>query len=246
MKQILIALIFIVSLANTSFIVAAEPAKGTNKSLVSSGNEVPGLKLPTPQTVNYDEGFVTLTAECKTSVQWLVLSTNKKLKFKVNPATPNDIDIAIAPYSGLITIFAVGQVDGKLTPFARTDITVDGPPEPGPPEPPGPIPPTPAPNVKLPLHLSIIEDPSARTPAIGAIITSEALRTQLKNKQVTARVYSVNDPAIKEKKFTTVLQTYGAPMIILQDNTGQGLVISKLPATQAELLKLIGPYVGGF
>jgi hypothetical protein len=203
-------------------------------------NEVAGLKLPAPQKVNYDEGFVTLKADCKGTVKWLVLSTSAKIKFKVNSGTPNEIDIAVPPYEAAITVFCIGVIDGKQTDFARTDVAVEGPAGPGPT--PAPIPP----DVKGPFHLSIIEDPLKRTEAIKGIVDNPALFKQLRDKKVTPRVYTVNDPVLKTKKFDAVLTKYGAPMLILQDDNGKALVIGSLPASSAELLKLVGPYVGGF
>ncbi len=217
------------------------PAHSAEAPKAASANEVAGLKLPEPKSVEYDEGFVTLEAECKGTVQWLVLSTSVKVKYKVNKSTPNEIDIAIPPYESLITVYAVGLVDSKLTAFARTDINVKGPPVPQPPEPP----PAPGPDVKTPLHLSIIEDPAARTPAINNIINSTELRNKLKAKKVNVRVYSKNDEEIKNKKFDAVLAKYNTPIIILQDATGKGLVIGELPKDLPSVYKLINPYVGG-
>jgi hypothetical protein len=206
---------------------------------ITAPNEVAGLKLPAAQTVNYDEGFISLTADCKGTVKWLVLSTSVKVKFKVNPATPNDIDVAVPPYESGITVFAIGVVEGKQTDFARTDITVKGPAGPGPP--PTPIPP----DVKGPFHLSIVEDPTKRTDAIRNVIESNELRTTLKNKQVALRVYTTTDPEVKEKKFDAVLQRFGAPLMVLQDDNGKGLVIGPLSQDVPSLLKLLVPYIGG-
>jgi hypothetical protein len=208
-------------------------------------NEVVGLKLPAPQTVNFDEGFISLTADCKGLVKWLVLSTSVKVKFKVNPASPNDIDIAIPPYESAITVFCIGIVDGKQTEFARTDITVKGPPGPGPGPGPGPDPPPP--DIKGPFWLSIIEDPLKRTDAIKLVIESDNLRAKLRDKQVTLRTFTTNDPAlVSPLKFDAVLKKYGAPVMILQDDTGKALVISTLPPDVPGVLKAVAPYVGGF
>jgi hypothetical protein len=209
-------------------------------------NEVVGLKLPPSQVTNYDEGFVTVTADCKGIVRWLVLSTNAKVKFKVNTATPNEIDVAIPPYESIITLFAIGLVDGKLTEYARTDITVKGgiqPPVPPDPRPPDPKPPV---AVAFPLHLTIIEDPSKRTPEIVQVIEDKDLRTKLKGKNILTRVYSVRDPKLTEYGFDKLLKDKSLPYMVLQDNDGQLLLPQQLSRTSAELLKILGPYVGGF
>lgn len=203
-------------------------------AVVSASNEVDGLKLPPNQTVPFDEGFVSLHAVTTGTVQWLVLSTNQKVKYKVNPATPNDIDVGISPYPGTITVFAIAVVNGKLTEYARTDITITGA---GPPTPPAPV------AFALPLHLSYIVDPTKQTDAIKSILESSSLRTQLANKQVLVRQYNINDPIVTQKNFTAVLQKYGAPMLILQDNTGRAIVISALPADVPAVLALLGPYL---
>lgn len=229
-----------------AFVVAS--ASCQDKPPSAAPNEVVGLKLPAAQTVNFDEGFVSLTADCKGQVKWLVLSTSVKVKFKVNPSTPNDIDVAVPPYESSITVFAVGVVDGKLTDYARTDITVKGSPGPGPnptPIPPGPTPPPIPPDIKAPFHLSIIEDPTKRTDAIRNVVDSTDLRTQLTAKQVTIRVYTPTSPDVKEKKFDVVLQKYGAPLMILQDDNGKALIMGPLSQDVTSLMKAIAPYVGG-
>lgn len=224
---------------------------GTNDTAKSqlSSNEVDGLKLPTSQQVKFDEGFITVSAECKGTVQWLVLSTNAKVKYKINPATPNDIDLAIPPYDSIITLFAVGLVDGKLTKFARTDITVKGPepPDPGPTPPPQPPPPPPRPpEVIKPLHLTIIEDPIARTPNITSIITSPELANRMKAKGVIYRVYGKNDPVVKNKGFDRAIAEFGLPLFILQDNAGNALIVEKLPNTLSEIYNKLASFVGAF
>lgn len=235
----------------TTLLISGAPAQAPDAKTVPAVvkiNEVSGLKLPASQTVNFDEGFVSLHADTTGTVKWLVLSTSHKVKYKVNPATPNDIDVAIPPYAGAVTVFAIAAVNGQLTDYARTDITITGPPEPPPAPGPGPNPPPtpgPTPAVSLPLHLSFIEDPTKRTDAIKSVIESTTLRGQLTAKGIKVRQYTINDPLIAQKNFTAALQKYGAPLMILQDNTGRALVISALPADQAALLKLISPYVAG-
>jgi hypothetical protein len=199
-------------------VAMARADDASQASKAAAQNEVTGLKLPAPQTVNYDEGFVSLSADCKGTVKWLVLSTSAKVKFKVNPSTPNDIDIAVPPYESTITVFCVGVIEGKMTEFARTDVTIKGPAPPGP----GPAPnPTPS-DVKGPFHLSVIEDPAKRTNEIKAVIESADMRDKLKAKQVTVRIYTATDPVLAQKKFDAVLQKYGAPVMIPPRQHRQG------------------------
>lgn len=226
-----------------------QPNTPAAPAAASTQNVVAGLTLPASQTVNYDEGFVSLTAECKGTVKWLVLSTTARVKFKVNAETPNYIDVAVPPQEGSIAVFCVGIVDGKLTDIARTDITVRGPPDPTPPvtPPAPPVTPPVTPPAAGPLHLSIIEDPQNRTQAIRGILDNTALVAQLRAKNIIVRTYAMNDPVLATKNFTAIVQRYGAPTLILQDNTGRALVLGSLPATPAALLQQLTPFVpGGF
>lgn len=212
-----------------------------NNPLIAGENEVPGLKLPAKTTVKFDEGFVTIKAECTGPVKWMILSTLGKVKFKVNDAAPNEADVAIPPYKGEIMILAVGLVDTKLTNFATTYITVDGPDKPDPnpkPNPPDPV------NVPLPLHLSIVEDPQARTAATRALLGNDAMWQQLKTFGVLVRVYPKDSAAVTDKKFDAVVAKYGLPVLILQDNNGKGLWLGRLPATADALLNVVKPYTG--
>ena len=70
-----------------------------------SSNEVAGLKLPASATVQHDEGFITITADCKGDVRWLVLSTAARVKYKVVKAT--EIIVAVPIHEAIVTIYAV-------------------------------------------------------------------------------------------------------------------------------------------
>lgn len=218
--------------------LASQPPAAAPQVPPGKAHVVDGLKLPAPQTVPFDEGYINLSADTKGTVKWLVLSTSTKLKFRVSPTSPNEITVAVPPYETSMVIFAIAQVDGKMTDFARTEVNVTG----------GTKPPdNPPANVKLPLHLSIVEDPGARTPAIRAIIDDPALRDRLKSKQILFRAFATADKVdLQRFRFDGIVATHGVPVMILQDNDGKALVIQRLPADQAELLKILAPYVGGF
>lgn len=211
------------------------------KPKASSPNEVAGLKLPADQEVDYDAQFITVQAECKGTVKWLVLSTEDKVKYKVGSNT-TEIDIGIPPHEGSISVFAIGVVDGKATDFARMEIIIKGPAPPDPKPDPKPTP-TPVSKVVLPLHLSIVEDANKRTPAIRAIIEDPAFRAALKAKQVNFWLYTPTSKEVTDKGFAASVQKYGVPTMILQDSTGVGLSIGPLPATQADILNLIQPFL---
>jgi hypothetical protein len=201
-------------------------------------NSVTGLKLPDPQTVSFDDGLISLHADCKGPVKWLVSSTSPKLKYKINPGTPNDIDIGIPPYEGVITVVCIGIVNNALTDYASTDIIVKGPNQPGPTPSPNPGP-TQA-DVKLPLKLIVVYDP-AKT-SVEAMHLLDDLRPKLDPSKIKMTVYNNNDPALTQGDFPLVLKNYPLPLLVLKDNTGAALVIGQLPADMPSLLKLIAPY----
>ena len=204
-----------------------------------NSNEVAGLKLPAPKTVEYDAQFITVTAETKGAVKWLVLSTSQKLKYKVHKEDGNEVDVGIPPEESVITIFAIALVDGKMTDYARTDITVKGPPGPGPaPNPPASV-------VKLPLHVTIVEDPTKRTPEIRDIIDSAPLRAQLESQKCITRVYSKNDPKLVEKGIDKLVATMTMPVLIIQDSDGRLLFSDRLPLTQSGVLNVVAKVLAG-
>ncbi len=117
-------------------------------------------------------------------------------------------------------------------------------PNPNPNPQPNPNPP-PNPNAQPPFHLNIIEDPLKRTAATKAIIEDTQLSGQLKLKQTVLRVFSANNQAEMTKyNFNKAINDVGLPLVILQDKTGAGLIIQKLPDTKDGLLKLLAPYIG--
>jgi len=216
-------------------LAGADQALPAMSSDASGRHEVEGLKLPPPQEAVYDDSFVTLTAECKGQVRWLVLSTDLKVKYKISDASPNEIHIGIPPRRAVITVFAVAVVDGKLTDFARTDISVKEGAQPAPPKP----------DITMPLHLTIVEDPQHRTPATQAIIDSLELKKQLESRQCLRRVYVKNDPLLAAKGFTPLIEKHGLPLMVIQDHTGRALTIMRLPVTPAAVLAEVDRLLGG-
>lgn len=87
-------------------------------------NKVEGLELPSPIMVNPTDGFVTVEAKCKGTVKWLLISDNK-VKYLEN-SKENTVVVGI-PSSGDVNVFAIGLVDGKMTEFAVTKISVQKP-----------------------------------------------------------------------------------------------------------------------
>jgi hypothetical protein len=206
---------------------------------------VEGLVLPEASEISYTEGFVDLQAQTKGTVKWLVLSTSTKVKFRVRESLPNEITIAVPPFEAAITVFAIAVVDGKQTEFARTDLVIKGPTNPLPPPGPGPPDPKPGP-LTPPFYLSIVEDPATRTPGINSIVGDAELRESLKTKQVKMRVFSAGNAAdLKRFNFDEAVKAKGVPLMILQDKTGKGVAVERLPADKAAFLKRLGELLGG-
>jgi len=136
-----------------------------------------------------------------------------------------ELDLAIPPQSCVISVFAVAVVDGKLTPFARTDVTVLGPKKPAPKPDPGPGPVIPA---GARLHITIVEDPTKRTPELAKLLTSATLLQEIRKAGHVFRVYSHRDPEVVLKKLDQfVAKAGGAPALIIQ--TDDGVVHRSVP-----------------
>lgn len=233
----------LLGLALPSFSQVPTVPPTTSDAVGASSNKTDGIELPADQTVKFDEGFVTLQAVCKGNVKWLVISATK-IKYFTLP-TGNTIIISIPPQGGLITVFAVGLVDGKLTDFARTSITVQGgsgPVNPPGPNPPGPNPPGPTAN----MHVTFVVDLNAMTPALGQIVNSQKIKEAITTRGAYYRLYDARSSVLKDKGLDKVLATGGGPPLIIVQ-TAAGAVVSslKMPGTEAEVLQYLGQTLGG-
>jgi hypothetical protein len=201
---------------------------------------VDGLELPNDLAVNYDEGFVTIEAKCKGSVKWLVLS-GVKIKYFTLP-TSNTIIVSIPPQSALVTIFAVGQVDNKLTDFAKMTITVNGPTGPTPGPGPGPNP-TP---ISGPKHVTFVVDLNNTSPALAQILNSQKVREAITTRNSFYRLYDAQSPVLKEKGLAKIVSDSGGPpLIIIQDNQGNVRAKQRIPNTEAEVIQYLSQVLGG-
>lgn len=222
-RKPLLALVALCALAS---LVVAQDAAPPN----SSSHKVAGLEITAPQTVAADEGFVVVNAVCSGAVEWLVLSTSTRVKYKVS-ASEKELTIAVPTTPGdVVTIFCIGVVDGKPTPFARTDVTVKG----------GTDPPQPLQPPVGKLHITIVEDPSKRTPEVATILNSANLRKQLGDAGHILRVYSATDPMLKQKGLDRIYTQVGGPVVlIVQSEDGTVRVAQALPKTEAGVLDLV-------
>ena len=249
MVRMLVSLCLALSLIHGAY--AQEPPKVEQPvaavAAPVTANVVPGLKLPNNFSVPYDEGFVTIKAECTGPVEWIVLTTAEKVKYKV---TGKELDVAIPPKSCVITIFCYGVVDGKPTRAARVDIDVQGPqPPPGP----GPVPP-PIP-VTGKLIVTVVEDPLKRDPQYQLITHWVASSAKIRQAGHTTFLKSIRDKAIQtwldtaakqNEQFRQALQLAGTPVVIIQSaENGRLLGAIPCPKTAEDLLRILAQGGGG-
>lgn len=237
----LLSFVLLLGLALPSFSQVPTIPSTIEQSLGASSNKTDGIELPPDQNVKFDEGFVTLQATCKGNVKWLVISATK-IKYFTLP-TNNTIIISVPPQGGLITVFAVGLVDGKLTDFARTSITISSA---GPTPNPNPNPnPNPAP-VPASAHVTFVVDLNNATPALGQILNSQKVREAITTRGGYYRLYDAQSTVLKEKGLDKVVAAGGgAPIIIVQNANGQVVSSLKMPGTEAEVLQYLGKVLGG-
>lgn len=232
----LLSFVLLLGLALPSFSQVPTSPPTTSDAVGASSNKAAGIELPADQNVKFDEGFVTLQAVCKGDVKWLVISATK-IKYFTLP-TGNTIIISVPPQGGLITVFAVGLVDGKLTDFARTSITVNG--GSNPVTPPGPNPPV------AQAHVTFVVDLNNTNPALGQILNSQKVREAITTRGAYYRLYDVNSSVLKEKGLDKVVaEKGGPPMIIVQAANGNLVSVIKIPGTEAEILQYLAKVLGG-
>ncbi len=250
---VLVALLLIGSAASAQL-----PSTVTSKEIpasapIASANKVDGLELPPDQIVAPDEGFINITAKCKGSVKWLVIST-VKVKFVTNDAT-NSIIVSVPTASGtLVNVFAIGMVDGKPTEFVKTSIQVAGtstqaqdPTQTIPTVPAQPIFPTnPAVATAAKFHLTFIVDMNNAAPELATLLNSDVLRKAVSDKGGFLRIYDKTSPIIAQKKLDGLVQRVnGGPTMIMQSAGGNVLNADQLfiPKTDREVISLINKYV---
>lgn len=224
------------------------PVAAATEDAPSAG--VVALELPPDQIVSSDEGFVTVTAKTKgKQVRWLIVSLTGGDKVKYLPIDlTNSVVVSVPKTQGaVIAVFAVANVDGELTDFARTTITVKGAsPNPGPPPTPDPTPQPPQPVVQGPLHITFIVDVTKTTPALAQLINSKPLRDSITRNGAWFRVYPSDHQSLGPKRIDVIYRKVNAPaMMLIQDNKGNVLDASPVPATQQDILNKIASAAGG-
>lgn len=225
--------------------VAVEPPPVPQSPIYSVGNKVEGLELPEPVTVDSNEGFMLVQAKAKGQVKWFVLG-NSKVKYVANEAA-NSLIVSV-PQSGSINIFAIALNDGKLTDFARTDITVKGvKPDPVKPDPNDPV----DPDVtleKVPegLHVTFLTDYNQSTPDIAAVLNSKDIRDIILKTKSFYKVYDVSSKVVKDKNMDTLLKKLNSNnLFVVQKTDGTVLYYSAIPKTEAEVIKVLNKITKG-
>lgn len=82
--------------------------------------KVEGLELPNNVLID-NSGFTTVQAKTKGSVKWLVIA-NKPIKY-MEDTEKNLIVLGTIPEDTDVAIFAVANINGKLTDFVGTKLT---------------------------------------------------------------------------------------------------------------------------
>jgi hypothetical protein len=206
-------------------------------------NVVPGLELPAPQKVPASEGFVLVEAKTQGTVHWLVLGSGPRVKYL---EAEKQCIVSVPAEPCTVQVFAVALVDGKITPFARTSLTVEGarpPPGPAPNPQPGPTPnptPNPTPPVTGRLHLTLVLDFDKLTPQQAQLLNSPTLRQAFTQQQVVLRTYPPTSPVLAQRKLDSYVQKVGgAPALILQSDDGKVVASQTLPGSEQEVLAVI-------
>jgi hypothetical protein len=203
--------------------------------------------LPDPIKVPYDEGFVTIKAECEGPVEWLVLLTpadpksKPKLKYKTG-TDPKSLDVSVPPEACTISVFCVGVIESKPTRFARTDIIVEAGNGPRPP----PVDPDEKPiPADVPFIVTVVYDPLNVSNDYTILTKWPDASKQLVAAGHKPYLKSIKDPNIKawldaagkkKPEFAAAIKQAGIPLVIVQDKNGKAVAAIPCPKTVAELL----------
>lgn len=238
---LLFALAFTCFSAETNSLVAVEPPPIPQSPVYSIANKVEGLELPEPITVDSSEGFLVVQAKSKGQVKWFVVG-NAKVKYVANDAA-NSLIVSV-PQSGNVNVFAIALIEGKLTDFARTDITVKGvKPDPVKPD---PVDPDVVEKVPEGLHVTFLTDYNQSTTDIAAVLNSKDIRDIILKTKSFYKVYDVNSKVVKDKNMDTLLKKLGSNnLFVVQKTDGTVLYYSAIPKTEAEVVKVLNKITKG-
>ena len=200
-----------------------------------------GLSLPAPQKVKAGEGWVEITATCAQPVTFDVEAQldDPKATFKSRVIDDKTVLVSVPCCGGIIRVTAVAIVGGKLTPFVRTYVEIEGREPPAPPTPPAP----PAPPKQRPagkLSLVLVIDQQGGDPTSAALAASPTLRKAVNDAGASLHVFDARSAVIAQQNLTKyVADASGAPALIILDSTGTVWAAKHLPATEAEVIQTL-------
>jgi hypothetical protein len=205
----------------------------------------PTLTLPA-QIAGTPSAFLAVPATTTgKNVRWLALDEGLNL-FPVELLKDSRTAVVSSGTPGTYRLLAVTAAGDEISVPAVCKIVIAGPtpppPTPGPaPNPPAPAPtpaPTPPPQpVGKAAWAIVVLDNSARTPAIGRLVSSTSLIASLGQRGVTLRVLDVSDPVVKANGYQKSLDAAGGPPALLVfDAKGNKLKIARLPADETSFL----------
>jgi hypothetical protein len=225
---------------------------------VALSNSATGITLPAGFTKTVADQYVDVSADCKGPVTWLITSATVVPKY--TDRGNNTVTVGIPNTAAVISVYAVGLVDGKLTTFVRTDITVlaadpnaqpQPPPAPGPtPVTPTPVTPTPAPvAASPPYHVSIVEDPTQqRAPALAQILDSPTITTTLAPPNYKLYDLDISSDLVKAKGLAAKIDAAKKSRpdwatvpawLVVQRSNGVVTLVVPVPATEAALVQAV-------
>lgn len=216
---------------------AGEKPTAADPTPVLPSNKVPGLELPANLTVNHDEGFVKVEAAAAGTVKWLILCEHRVKFVSVNDKT---IVISIPPVKTNIDVFAVTTVDSKVSNFARTRITVNGP---ATTEVTPPVDPPPA-NTANHLAIFVIDNDTVTTEQ-AKILNSKEMQKAIADQGVILKIIDKKSPIIRDRKLESFVKNAGGPpVLIVMDGTGLVKYAKKMPDSEKAILDTIKEHVG--
>ena len=176
------------------------------------------------------EGFVTVTAEARGQVKFLVVPGDPKLPVKA-AEFPGSLVVSVPPTPGaVVTVFAVASSpDGGMTEFAHTTITVEGAAA-------SPTTAAPLPRVSGRLWVTLVGDtPLSTSPTLKASL--EALGCKLS---------TLRDEDLDARNLRKAVEGVKGPALLLQAEDGRFPLgkATPAPATEAELLALVKSLLG--
>src|SRR5262245_61728743 len=181
---------------------------------IPTTNKVTGLQLPADQEVKGSTRVVSITAEAKGEVKWLVMNQGKTpvqamSSGKTLLVFPNDEE-------DIIAVMAYTSVDGKPSDTAKTLVKVIR-------SKPAPTPPDPAPTrpvAKTPFFVSMIVSPDTQTPDLANTVNDQSLRNYLSQQGHRLFVLSPRSPSVTGGIAQALQNAGGPPALIIQDADG--------------------------